>query len=732
MSDPPPSSSPPSPAPASPASPQASSDNSSLFAQLLNRLDKLTKALEEKEKKGEDGSGSRGGRVRDLTGETDALEKINKRIKEVEEGYSGLYQGIDKHYRLKELYRQQEIEQLKKQLTALTELGEGHDQAKNDIEEQIAALGHMREAIQADSSAADQLAKAMQGALGLGQKADGLSYKLTSISKDLLHAKANGQGLGDVLKQTFKATLLRAPMKAVEMFVDQTFALIKQQDAAISSFRKATGATAEYNIGITQLERRNFAAGVSAADAGKSFEALFSTFSAFTQLNENQQAAVGDTTALLAKLGVSAQSSAKLFDTGMRSMGMSVGQTNDMILDLAGSAQTLGVSMGKMASDFAAASGELVKYGPRAVEVFKGLAIQAKNSGLEVSQLLKITKQFDQFDSAGKAVGRLNAILGGPYLNSIDMLNASEEERIDILKRSVDAAGVSFDALNRFEQQAIAASLGMNVEEANKLFRMSDEQYRLEAMKQEELQELARETQEIGKQLKSAFMALAVDLRPLIDSVVLPLIKGFAAVANWIGQGTNALGQFVKVGLFAAGIAALLAAPFTAGASLGVAAAIIGGSAAVAGIGAGSLAAAKAPADTHSGKITPRFANGGVVTAGGPEITPRFASGGVVTAGGPEITPRMANGGVVSGTSTAIVGEHGPELVEMPVGSRVTTAPATKQLTDAITKLSTKLDSVGGGPIQLAVYIGREKIDEIVVNALNSPAGKRTLSPYTS
>jgi len=525
-------------------------------------------------------------------------------------------------------------------------------------------------------------------------KAEALKHELFGLSgaaaKFATILPSTSKGMGQMVRSlvSFSTVSAAANFAAGEIY-KKTIELAKAQDVAISSFRKATGATAEYNQGLVTLERRNFAAGVSAADAGKSFEALFSTFSAFTQLNENQQAAVGDTTALLGELEVAAQTTAGLFDTGMRSMGMSAGQANDMILDLAGSAQTLGVPIDKMASDFAAASGELVKYGPQAIEVFKGLAIQAKNSGLEVSQLLKITKQFDQFDSAGKAVGRLNAILGGPYLNSIDMLNASEEERIDILKRTVDMAGVSFDALNRFEQQAIATSLGMNVEEANKLFRMSDKQYRLDAMKQEELQELARETQEIGQQLKSAFMALAVDLRPLVDGVIVPMVGHFAEVAKWIGDGTNAMSQFIKVGLVAAAIASVLAAPFTGGGSLLAFSAIMG-------VVGGGLAA-------------------GAVAGGTGTVTPRFASGGVVT-----------------GTSTAIVGEHGPELVEMPVGSRVTTAPATKQLTDAITKLSTKLDSVGGGPIQLDVYIGREKIDQIVVNALNSPAGKRTLSPYAS
>ena len=93
----------------------------------------------------------------------------------------------------------------------------------------------------------------------------------------------------------------------------------------------------------------------------------------------------------------------------------------------------------------------------------------------------------------------------------------------------------------------------------------------------------------------------------------------------------------------------------------------------------------------------------------------------------------FANGGVVTGTSTAIVGENGPEMVEMPVGTRVTTAPKTEQLTNAITKLISKLDNAGGGEnIQLAVYIGKEKVDEIVVNAINSRAGRAAFSPFSN
>ena len=540
--------------------------------------------------------------------------------------------------------------------------------------------------------------------LGLEAKLGNISNKLYRLGESFVHAKNAGVSLGAVLKTLGKsfATMIPAALnKGMHMFVEQTIGLFKAQDSAISSFRKATGATADYNLEIAQTERRNFIAGVTAKEAGAAMDTLYTSFATFTQLSAGAQAAFMDTTVLLNELGVGAADTAKVMDVAMRSIGLSTSQTNELLLDLAGSAKDLGIPMSKMVSDFASTFPQLAKYGQGAVKIFKDLEIQAKNTGLSVGQLVGIADKFDTFDSAGQAVGRLNALLGGPYLNSIDLLNANEEERIDILQRSTDAAGIQFDALNRHEKQAIAAAMGTNVDEAQRLFNMSNKQYKLESMKQKELQEQAREVQEIGKQLKSAFMALAVDLRPLVENIIVPLVGAFASMASWIGKATNKLSQFTKVALFAGFLAAVLAIPFTAGASLPIAAKL--GVLARVGIGTGLVAGAVA-------KI------GGGKTASTP-VTPRFASGGVVT-----------------GTSTAIVGEQGPEMIEMPIGSRVTTAPATKQLTDAIAKLASKLDKVeaNGAPQHISVYIGQEKIDEIVVNALDSPAGKRAFGPFSN
>jgi hypothetical protein len=614
------------------------------------------------------------------------IAELNKEIEKAKIEFTDLFDHIAKH---------QEVTSKKIEIAMKEAAIDFHNAALtvDEYNQKIKELNQNLKALAEETRASNNIDRLGQSLLKTGIKSGGLSEKMIHLGKSFAKVKAEGGSVGKSLLHGFTAIGLSIPTKLLSLYIEQTFELAKAQDAAISSFRKATGATKEYNIAITQAERRNFAAGVEAKDASAAFENLFTSFSAFTQLNVNQQAAIADTTVLLNKLGVSGGTASQILDKAMRATGMSAGQANDILLDLAGSAQSLGVPINKMADDFAGAFGDLTKYGDKTIDIFKSLEIQAKNTGISVSALIGIAKQFDTFDGAGKAVGRLNAILGGPYLNSIDMLNSSEEERIDILKRQVDMAGVNFNSLQRFEKQALASAVNMSVEDAQRLFNMSDTQYKLDSMKQKDLQKLATETQEIGQQLKSAFMALAVDLRPLVEKVIVPMVHGMSKFAMWVGESTNAVGQLGRALLPVVAMVALLLAPVTGGASLVVALGALAGIAGIVGYGATVKGTNKSSA----------------------------------------IVPHFADGGVTGGSSVSMVGERGPELVEMPVGSRVTTAPATKLLTDAIAKLTNKLDSMGGnGNIQLAVYIGQEKIDEVVVKSLNSFGTKNLLGPYTN
>ncbi|HIA01395.1 MAG TPA: hypothetical protein EYN66_05725, partial [Myxococcales bacterium] len=264
--------------------------------------------------------------------------------------------------------------------------------------------------------------------------------------------------------------------------------------------------------------RANLAYGVSMADSVAANTAFVTGMADFTMMAKDQRQALTKNVLLLGEMGVgmdTAAQAANFLSKGLGMTGPEIAATNR---ELVGLSEALKVPPDVIFKDFAAASKELAKYGDGMIEVFKGLEEQAKNTGLSVSDLLGIAKQFDQFDTAGEAVGRLNAILGGPYLNAIDMVNMSEAERVEALRNTMEMSGRVFNELSRHEQQAIATAAGISdMEQASKLFGGTSEEFEAHALSQAEMQEKAAENQAAMEKLTQAGMALGVALTPLIE-----------------------------------------------------------------------------------------------------------------------------------------------------------------------------------------------------------------------
>jgi len=614
-----------------------------------------------------------------------AMHALDEEAKKTSQSFIELHESIDKSFSEDEM--DAKIAKLQAETEALQARSHAERQYANDLrdssvtdseakarlkvayDEYTAAMKRAakqakdtKEKLGAERGLTKELDKIFASMTGGGIKTGGLMDKMRGLQKGFKASATAGGGFGKVMGRFAKGAVLGRLATGFSALIEGTIDLVKAQDKAISSFRKATGAGKEYNLEITKLERNNRFAGVTADKAGKAYNTLFDNFSAFTQLNKSERNQVAKTTTLLGELGVSGADTAKIFDQMTRSLGMGIGETNDVVLRLAGTAKSLGVSMAKMSKDFGAAFKELSKYGKGAIDVFEGLAKQSKATGLAVSTLMGLAKQFDTFDSAAKSVGRLNAIMGGPYLNSIDMLNATEAERIDLLKASVDAAGIQFDAMGRFEKQAIASAMGMSVEDASRIMGMNTAEMELQALQQEELAELAQNSQEIMAQIKNAFASMLVDMRPFIENFIVPMVEALGKFGQWLGNAENGLSRFIKMGMLAAGIAALIGAPFTGGASLITYAAIIGagGLAAYAGGGGGEEGAAGAT----------------------DEVSTSFhASGGVVR--------RKANGGSLWDRAKTAVGinESGAERIVVPYGTYVSTAADTKRSNDLASEL---------------------------------------------
>lgn len=308
---------------------------------------------------------------------------------------------------------------------------------------------------------------------------------------------------------------------------------------------------------IRDVERSNAELGVTTAETGQAMGALQSSMADFTRMSESDQKSILNTATVMQELGISAQTSAQIFDKATKSLGYQNSEIRGIADELHATAQSLGVPFSQIADDFNMVATELAFYGETAIDVFKELSKQSKATGLSMQQLLKIGGQaFNTFDGAAQKVGRLNAILGGPYLNSIDMLNASEAERIDLIKQSMDASGQMFNDLSKYEQMAIADALGVSTEEARRLFGELSTAEEMDIRQKEKMEETARKAQATMDKLANAFNSLIVSLDFVIGplSFVIELFSKLIAtpVGKFIGQVVlyvgGAIGAFMKLG----------------------------------------------------------------------------------------------------------------------------------------------------------------------------------------
>ena len=302
--------------------------------------------------------------------------------------------------------------------------------------------------------------------------------------------------------------------------VEATMALAYEQDQAVVNFRKATGATGEFDDNIRGLERSLFTAGVSSAEAGQAVQSLFLNVTDFTEMSEAQQKTLGETVAILNELGVASETTAHNLQFATKAMGMSTDQAEELQRELFTFAQDIGVSGAKIAEDFQKFGPQIAALGSEGVDAFRHLEIQAKKTGMAIEDLVQITAQFDKFDTAAQAVGKLNSILGGPFLNTLELVNETNPaERMKLFKEGIDQAGLSFDSMDYYQRKALASAMGLNEEQLALMMR-GEFDVGPPPKTAEELAELRNQTAQFNtvmEELSQAARSLAVSFGPLIN-----------------------------------------------------------------------------------------------------------------------------------------------------------------------------------------------------------------------
>ena len=321
---------------------------------------------------------------------------------------------------------------------------------------------------------------------------------------------------------------------------ESTLLMVKAFDSTTASFNKSTGAAGKYNDEIASANLGAAHLGVSTEEMGQAYGNLFDNMSNFTEMTADSRLELGTMVGALESVGIAGATSASNLEflTKVQGMGATAAAQNQK--ELAEFSKNLGVSASKMAENYKAAQPIMVKYGKVVGDqMFEKLARTAKATGIEMQNLLAISGQFDTFEGAATAAGKLNALLGGPMLNSVELLTANEADRIEMLRQGVQQSGRSWGSMNRFEQQAIASAAGISdMTEAAKLFGTTNEEFEANAEAQAELAEMSAKAQTMQEKMNKLMMQFSATIAPVVNKI--------SELLTWTIKTIDGFGTFGK------------------------------------------------------------------------------------------------------------------------------------------------------------------------------------------
>ena len=455
--------------------------------------------------------------------------------------------------------RDQLIIKIQEQTEAEKKLRDEAEQAKlEDYNESIEEL------------AAKGFPTVIKSAQNTRKKIGSLGKDLTTIGKDFERMGGMtgkfGKGLSHV---GGKLTKLQENLTGANLVL---FALAKELfnmgvalDKASKDLGAATGFGDVFSSQLLSIQKSGNMAGIGIGEASEALGALANGLSSFNPKAEETNAHVALTVARMKKLGVASASSVKSIEHMERSMGLSAKQAANATANIAMMGKEIGVTGTKMINDFNAASGRLAIFGKDNIKMFKQLAAAAKASGIEMQTLIGISKKFDDFSGAADSISQLNAVLG-TNLSTMEMMGASDAERVMMIRQQVKMSVGNFDSLDKYTKMYVAQAMGVSdVAEAQKLLNMSQSEYMKNQAKQKEQAdvqaEMAKNTeqlQQVMDQAKAAATEFFLMFSPIISGVasLLSLLSKIGPALGYVAKGVAVLtiawlALNIQAGLFA-------------------------------------------------------------------------------------------------------------------------------------------------------------------------------------
>ncbi len=510
----------------------------------------------------------------------ETITQLEERLRLAEDALKKQKEGTEE-YRKQELY----IKGINEELKKTSDYYNSHFEAAKKLADAGKDLLDVKQKeLQLSVSLAE---KAVEKAIQDGKSADELEKLVLKLKEaeeayeNLNRARSSGKALANLLgfdeanKNSLTYQIFANPKQVIKGFTDEVedaggavqsvmlSTVMKIQEMTVGAFFAYDQASvgiakiAGYNQNLLKVlentSRGATAYGISFEQAGRAIEGLYTNLNTFSTLNQGAKEQLTISAAKLDRLGIASQESAKQIGTLTQIMGMSEVQAGKTSEELAGFALAIGKPPQQVAQDFAGASNQLAAYGKNMVNVFKDLEVQSKATGVAVGDLIAITEKFQTFEGAAQAAGKLNAALGGGFVSSMELLEASAEnpaKAIDLLRTRLDQAGLSFNQMSFYEQKMIADAAGFKtIEEASRVLSMTNAEAERAAKadaeranEQKLLNEAVQKSIPIQEKLQLLMANLAIVMAEPIDKLSM-----FISKITWLIDNVPYLGTVLGV-----------------------------------------------------------------------------------------------------------------------------------------------------------------------------------------
>ena len=443
---------------------------------------------------------------------------------------------------IKEISAMEEIdEDAQSILAAEQERYELQQKRIQELDEEIAIQKDIKNAFTDQAKEQDRILDKISK-MGKGQK-----NFLQEIADSGVAAEDLAKALGEAAKNIPSAVISKGYQATKQSIIATSMSV----DMARANFTKMTGSMQTSISDIIRLTDANSGLSATMGELYETSGQLTTSMTSFNTASSAGRDAMVSAAIGAERLGVSvgdAGAALQMFRTQFGQSGVQAAKTMTEMNKLA-----IGMKIppAKIISDLVATGPALARYGKNAKKVFVEIAAQAKKTGIEVSNLVSYSNQFDEFDKAAQIAGSLNAALGGNFIDSMQLMSSKLEDRPEIIKNAIKASGVYFDGLSHHEKMHIMAAAGiedhaMGMKMFSEAAQKSQAEIRAEAIEAERLAEIQKQATAAMDKLVSTGQKLAIAFMPLID-IMHFFADSLAAIPTWV---ITSLGvAFVGVGI---------------------------------------------------------------------------------------------------------------------------------------------------------------------------------------